>query len=165
MTPKYPAMPWSSGAPPVSPARHRNGARYYGRGRDWETPPEVFEPLDAEFHFTLDPCCSEATAKCARFYTEADDGLSRSWSGETVFMNPPYGKEVSAWTQKAVAEAKAGATIVGLLPASTDLEWWHRDVVGAGAEVRYIRGRVRFLQGEKWASGMFASVIVVWRKS
>ena len=155
-------MPW--GRQDVTmPSRRRNAARYYGRGRDWETPPEVFEPLDAEFHFTLDPCATAATAKCARYFTEADDGLGQSWAGEVVFMNPPYGREIYNWTAKAAAETAAGATVVGLLPASTDLLWWHRDVLEAGAEIRYIRGRVRFLQGERWASGMFPSVVVVWR--
>ena len=113
-------------------ARSRNQARYYGSGRDWETPPKVFVPLDAEFHFTLDPCCRPETAKCARFYTEEDDGLSRSWAGERVFMNPPYGREIAAWTRKARAEAARGALVVALLPASTDLGWWHDDVLGGG---------------------------------
>ena len=81
-------------------------------------------------------------------------------------MNPPYGREVYAWTAKAVKESRDGALVVGLLPASTDLAWWHDDVVGGGAEVRYIRGRVRFLTGGPYrASGFFASVIVIWRGS
>jgi hypothetical protein len=83
---------------------------------------------------------------------------------ERVFMNPPYGREVYAWTKKARESAGRGALVVGLLPASTDLKWWHDDVVAAGAEVRYIRGRVRFLTGGPYrASGFFASVIVIWR--
>jgi hypothetical protein len=84
---------------------------------------------------------------------------------QIVFMTPPYGKEIGAWTMKArIACERGGALVVGLLPASTDLEWWHRDVVGARAEVRYIRGRVRFLTGGPYrASGFFASVIVIWR--
>jgi hypothetical protein len=78
-------------------------------------------------------------------------------------MNPPYGREVAAWTRKARLEAERGTLVVGLLPASTDLAWWHEDVVGH-AEVRYIRGRVRFLTGGPYrASGFFASVIVIWR--
>ena len=144
-------------------ARAKNNGRYNGNGRHWATPPEVFDPLHAEFSFTLDPCAQPHTAKCARFYTEADDGLSRDWGHERVFMNPPYGREVYAWTRKAREAARGGALVVGLLPASTDLRWWHEDVVGH-AEVRYIRGRVRFLTGGPYrASGFFASVVVVWR--
>jgi phage N-6-adenine-methyltransferase len=144
-------------------AAHRNNGRYNGKGRDWATPPEVFGPLNDEFQFTLDPCATAENAKCAKFYTEADDGLSKIWSGERVFMNPPYGREIYAWTKKAKAEAASGALVVGLLPASCDLAWWHDDVIGN--EIRFIRGRVRFLtDGPYRASGFFASVIVVWAR-
>ena len=121
----------------------------------------MFDPLHEEFRFTLDPCCTPETAKLPKFYTEADDGLIQDWTGERVFMNCPYGREVYVWTRKA---RDSGAELVcGLLPASTDLAWWHEDVVGR-AEVRYIRGRVRFLTGGPYrASGFFASVIVIWR--
>jgi phage N-6-adenine-methyltransferase len=141
-------------------ATHRNNGRYNGNGREWATPAEIFDPLHAEFGFTLDPCATAQSAKCAKFYTETDDGLTKSWAGERVFMNPPYGREIYAWTRKA---RDSGTLVVGLLPASCDLAWWHEDVVGH-AEVRYIRGRVRFLtDGPYRASGFFASVIVVWR--
>ena len=144
-------------------AAHRNNGRYNGNGREWATPPEVFEPLNAEFGFTLDPCATVANAKCLRFFTEAQNGLEQSWSGERVFMNPPYGREVGVWTRKARDEAQSGTLVVGLLPASCDLKWWHEDIVGH-ADVRYIRGRVRFLTGGPYrASGFFASVIVVWK--
>ncbi len=141
----------------------KNNGRYNGNGRHWATPPEVFDPLDAEFRFTLDPCATTETAKCARFFTEAQNGLAQEWGSERVFMNPPYGREIYAWTNKAKCASRGGALVVGLLPASTDLAWWHDDVVGH-AEVRYIRGRVRFLTGGPYrASGFFASVVVVWR--
>lgn len=165
-------MPWADERPTAltSDMSHlattRNRARHHGQGRDWATPPEIFGPLDREFQFTLDPCCSEATAKCARYYTERENGLAQSWAGERVFMNPPYGRELSAWTQKAVRESRAGALVVGLLPASTDSAWWHRDVVDTGAEVRYIRGRVRFVTGDGSFNSPFSPVlIVVWRPS
>jgi site-specific DNA-methyltransferase (adenine-specific) len=144
----------------------KNNGRYNGNGRNWETPPEVFDPLHAEFAFTLDPCAEPKTAKCPLFFTEADDGLSKPWSGHRVFMNPPYGREVYAWTRKARTEVESGGAllVVGLLPASTDLAWWHEDVLGHASELRWIRGRVRFLTGGPYrASGFFASVIVVWR--
>lgn len=141
----------------------RNNGRYNGNGRHWQTPPEVFEPLHAEFAFTLDPCATPQSAKCSRFFTEAEDGLVQDWGSERVFMNPPYGREIYAWTRKAREAAARGALVVGLLPASTDLAWWHEDVVGF-AEVRYLRGRVRFItDGPYRASGFFASVIVIWR--
>lgn len=141
----------------------RNNGRYNGDGRYWETPPDLFERLNIEFGFTLDPCAQVATAKCTKYYTEKQDGLSRSWKGEIVFMNPPYGREIYAWTRKAREESRA-CVVVGLLPASSDLKWWHEDIVGRASEIRFIRGRVRFLTGGLYrASGFFASVVVVWK--
>jgi site-specific DNA-methyltransferase (adenine-specific) len=145
--------------------RTKNNGRYNGNGRHWKTPPEIFETLDREFNFTLDPCATPATAKCATFFDESSDGLVQAWGEHRVFMNPPYGREIYAWTRKAREAAERGALVVGLLPASTDLAWWHEDVVGH-AEVRYLRGRVRFLTGGPYrASGFFASVVVIWRPS
>ena len=143
-------------------AATRNNGRYNGNGREWATPPEIFDPLHAEFQFTLDVCATAQNAKLPRFFTESQNGLAQSWVGERVFMNPPYGREIYPWTRKAREEAANGALVVGLLPASCDLAWWHDDVVDR-AEVRYIRGRVRFLtDGPYRSSGFFASVIVIW---
>lgn len=152
----------SNNAALIGGVKAKNNGRYNGNGRHWETPPEVFGPLHAEFGFTLDPCATPQNAKCDAFYTETQNGLEQSWEGHRVFMNPPYGREIYAWTRKARQESAAGTLVVGLLPGSTDLAWWHDDVVGH-ADVRYIRGRVRFLTGGPYrASGFFSSVIVIW---
>ena len=63
---------------------------------DWETPHALFAALDAEFHFTLDVCASPDNAKCARYFTVADDGLAQPWEG-VCWMNPPYGRGVERW--------------------------------------------------------------------
>lgn len=147
----------------VGAAKTRNNGRYNGNGREWATPPEVFDPLHAEFGFTLDACATAENAKVLRHFTESQNGLEQSWAGERVWMNPPYGREVYAWTRKARESRNDAELIVGLLPASTDLAWWHEDVMGHASEVRYLRGRVRFLtDGPYRASGFFPSVIVVW---
>ena len=75
---------------------------------EWETPQDFFESLDAEFHFTLDPCCTDENAKCEKHYTRQQDGLSQSWKGETVFCNPPYGKEIGLWVEKCSNAAGGG---------------------------------------------------------
>lgn len=148
----------------VGGMKTRNNGRYNGNGRHWATPPEIFDPLEAEFRFTLDPCAAPETAKCARFFTEETNGLVQSWAGERVFMNPPYGREIYSWTRKAREEAARGALVVGLLPASTDLAWWHEDVIGHAEILKWYRGRVRFLTGGPYrASGFFPSVAVLWR--
>lgn len=67
---------------------------------EWETPQDVFDRLNAEFHFTLDPCSTDQNAKCRKHYTKEQDGLKQDWSGETVWCNPPYGKEIGLWCKK-----------------------------------------------------------------
>jgi phage N-6-adenine-methyltransferase len=108
----------------------------------WATPQPLFDLLDAEFHFDLDPCATAESAKCERFYTAADDGLIRPWEG-SVFMNPPYGRAIGRWVEKAYREAKDGATVVALIPARTDTAYWHDFVMNA-SEIRFIRGRLHF---------------------
>ena len=50
-----------------------------GGSNSWETPQSVFDPLNAEFGFTLDVCASEANAKSDAYFTEADNGLMQDW--------------------------------------------------------------------------------------
>jgi phage N-6-adenine-methyltransferase len=112
---------------------------------DWETPHDFFAKMDAEFGFTLDVCATAENAKCARYFTPEDDGLAQSWGSETCWMNPPYGSAIARWMAKAVRESQRGATVVCLVPSRTDTGWWH-DHATRG-EIRFIRGRLRFLTG------------------
>lgn len=126
---------------------------------EWGTPQGFYDELDKEFGFTLDPCATEANTKCARFYTKVDDGLSRSWEGERVFMNPPYGREIGKWVKKASEE---GELAVCLLPARTDTRWFHDYILGK-AEIRFLRGRLRF--SGSLNSAPFPSMVVIFRHS
>ena len=128
---------------------------------DWETPQELFDELDAQYHFTLDAASSDANAKCQKHYTIADDGLHKSWGGETVWLNPPYGKGIKAWVRKAWEEGqKEHTTVVCLLPARTDTAWFH-DYCAYG-DVQFIRGRLKF--GGCKNNAPFPSMLVVFRK-
>jgi len=84
------------------------------------------------------------------------DALSKEWLGN-CWMNPPYGKEISAWVKKA-SESKA--LVVGLLPARTDTSWFW-DYVQGKAEIRFIRGRLKF--GSCKNSAPFPSMVCIWR--
>lgn len=127
---------------------------------DWETPQDFYDRLDEEFNFTLDPCCTATTAKCEKCFTKAKDGLSQSWAGETVFMNPPYGREISKWVEKAYMESRTpDTTVVCLLPARTDTRWFH-DFIYRKAEIRFIKGRLKF--GGSKNSAPFPSMVVVY---
>lgn len=122
------------------------------------TPQDFFDKLNAEFGFELDVCATAENAKCAKFYTKDDDGLSQYWEG-VVWMNPPYGREICKWMKKADEAAMSGATVVCLVPARTDTNWWHEYAIQH--EVRFIRGRLKF--GNAKNSAPFPSAVVVMR--
>jgi len=134
-----------------------NDGMFSSKTDKWATPQELFDTLNAEFGFTLDPCASEDNAKCAKFYTEEDDGLSKDWDGETVFCNPPYGRVIGQWVKKCY-ETKG--IRVALLPARTDTAWFH-DYINGLAEIRFIRRRIKF--GDSKTDAPFPSMIVIWR--
>ena len=129
---------------------------------EWGTPQEMFDKLDAEFHFTLDPCATEENAKCKDYYTMQENGLLPSWGGQRVFCNPPY-SSIGQWVHKAYYEAQKDNTLVVLLiPARTDTRWFH-DYIYHRAEVRFIKGRLKF--GDAKNSAPFPSMIVVFRSA
>ena len=129
---------------------------------DWATPQAFFDKLNEEFQFTLDPCADDLNHKCAKYFTKAQDGLHRDWSGETVFCNPPYGRTISRWVEKAYNEVYRGdcSCVVLLVPARTDTSWFH-EYIYHKAEIRFIRGRLKFGSSEQNAP--FPSMIVVYR--
>ena len=139
--------------------RRRQPVQFWHRSDEWETPQEIFHPLHAEFAFTLDVAAFPHNAKCERFFSPAQDGLKQQWQG-VCWMNPPYGLAPREWIRKAHESALAGATVVCLVPARTDARWWH-DYVIPHAEIRFIRGRIRF--GNSPNSAPFPSAVVVFR--
>ena len=136
-----------------------NESLFSSKSNEWVTPHYVFKQLDREFKFTLDPCCTKDNKKCKKFYTKKENGLLQDWSKENVFMNPPYGKEIKLWVQKAYEESLKGATVVCLIPARTDTVYWH-DYCFKG-QVRFIKGRLKF-SGK--GSAPFPSAVVTFKK-
>jgi phage N-6-adenine-methyltransferase len=139
--------------------RRRQPVYFWHKSDEWETPLELFAEMDLEFKFTLDVAALPHNTKCLNFFTPGADGLTRTWTG-VCWMNPPYGNSLRHWVKKAHDSAKAGATVVCLLPARTDTHWWH-DFVLSYAEVRFIRGRIKFNGTPN--SAPFPSAIVVFR--
>lgn len=125
----------------------------------WETPQDLFDKLNAAFRFGTDVCALSENAKCKNFFTPEINGLIQEWRG-VCWMNPPYGRGISAWIQKAYESAKEnGATVVCLVPARVDTIWWHNYC--AKGEVFFIKGRLRFSGCEHGAP--FPSAVVVFR--
>ena len=116
----------------------------------------MFDSLDAKYHFDIDVCANKDNTKCKLFYSVDVDGLAQEWKG-VCWMNPPYGRQIGKWLQKAY---ESDATVVCLVPARTDTAWWH-DYCMKG-EITFIRGRLKF--GNQKNSAPFPSAIVVFER-
>lgn len=128
---------------------------------DWATPQDFFDKLNEEFDFTLDPCASLENHKCPIYFTKLNNGLSKKWFGR-VFCNPPYGRVIGDWVKKAYTsfQNKECDLVVMLLPARTDTKWFHEYIYGK-AEIRFIKGRLKF--GGCKNSAPFPSMVVIWK--
>jgi phage N-6-adenine-methyltransferase len=147
-----------------------NAVHYSSNKDEWETPPQIFDPLDAEFDFDVDVCASNDNAKCQIYFPELSNGLTMDWVSrgyKSSWCNPPY-SNLKAWIAKNAEEAKRGMTCVMLIPARTDTKAWHTYIYDAklwrfrpGVEVRFLPGRVKFVGGAHCAP--FPSCIVIFR--
>ena len=122
----------------------------------WSTPQDLFDTLDAEFHFILDVCALPSSAKCVDYYTPQDDAFTKPWFG-TCWMNPPYGRQIGRWMERAFTVSRLGVVVVCLVPARTDTRWWWD--YARPCEVRFLRGRLRF--GNAAQGAPFPSAVVV----
>jgi phage N-6-adenine-methyltransferase len=115
---------------------------------EWYTPRHVLNAACDALggRIDLDPCAESArSVPTTHHFTKAEDGLVHPWAG-TVYMNPPYGRDIIKWTGRLRSEYDAGrvTAAVALLPARTETVWW--------AELRVdwlclIRGRLSFSNG------------------
>jgi len=124
----------------------------------WATPMDFFQKWnDSIGGFDLDVCANQENAKCQKFFSKEDDGLSQDWSGK-CWMNPPYGKEIGHWMKKAYESSQQGATVVCLVPSRTDTKWWH-DYAMKG-QITFIKGRLKF--GGSKNSAPFPSAVIIF---
>ncbi len=134
-------------------------ALYSSATDEWATPQSLFDRLSAEFgQFILDVCATSQNAKCEKYFTRNTDGLSHSWTKRN-WMNPPYGRVIASWVQKADYEAHQGNLTIALLPSRTDTRWF-QDYIYRFYEVRFLRGRLKFNDGDMPAP--FPSMVVVF---
>jgi phage N-6-adenine-methyltransferase len=137
----------------------------------WCTPRDFYDKLHAEFNFNLDPCATDKSALCAKYFTPEIDGLAQNWGGHRAFVNPPYGRETGKWVKKAYNESfKPNTTIVMLIPARTDTKYFHEYIYGV-AEIRFVRGRLKFIdmdyigreEDRKISPAPFPSMVVIFK--
>jgi site-specific DNA-methyltransferase (adenine-specific) len=118
---------------------------------DEKTPKALYDQLNNEFHFDLDPCPLFSIL----------NGLKVPWYGN-IFINPPYSRGVKNWILKAIEEINKGncKRVVFLLPAYTDTKLFHEMILPLADEIRFIKGRLKFSDHEN--SAPFASMIVIY---
>jgi len=137
----------------------------------WTTPRDFYNKLNDEFGFGLDAAALQSSTLVPDNWYGPDhtdpaarDALRIDWNhnsrGKPIWLNPPCGRTIKDWVAKADYESKQGATVVCLVPARTDTNWWwdhcHHH------EVRFVRGRLKF--GNQPNSAPFPSAVVVMRK-
>lgn len=138
-----------------------NKVFFSSKSVEWATPQDFFDKLDKEFHFDLDPCADPHNAKCVNYFTKEQDGLQQDWGGHSVFVNPPYSRKIGQWVAKGYVESqKRGTIVVMLIPARTDTSWFH-DYIYTNAEIRFVRGRLKFGSGDGRAP--FPSMVVIFK--
>ncbi len=119
--------------------------RFASKKQDWETPDELFNPLHKEFNFTLDLAGDKINSKIPNVITKEENAFDIDWKG-ICWLNPPYGSKgykLKDWVIRAYEQSmKHKSTIVMLIPARTNNQWWHEYCMKG--EVRFIKGRPKF---------------------
>lgn len=115
--------------------------KFESNNQEWETPQWLFDKLNFEFHFDCDVAADEKNTKCEKFMDKHLDALTQRWD-DTCWLNPPY-KQVGKWMKKAHEQMLLGVTVIALVPARTNTNWWH-DYCMRAKEIRFIRGRPKF---------------------
>ena len=116
---------------------------------NWKTPKVLYQALDAEFGFDFDPCP----------VNPKENGLEVEW-GQINYVNPPYGRKIGKWIAKGYEESQKGKIVVFLIPSRTDTKWWH-DYIMKATEIRFIKGRLYFDDGEGRAP--FPSCLAIFK--
>lgn len=109
---------------------------------EWRTPDSLFDPLDDLFSFTIDAAATQQNTKVDQYF---NDGLTQSWKGHNVFVNPPFSNgRYGDWVDKAVQEYRENlVTIAMILPFKSET----RAFSGVWDYARYLilpRERVAF---------------------
>lgn len=138
-----------------------NKALLSSKRHDWTTPQDFFDELNKTYKFTLDPAASAENHKCDMYFTEQENGLLQDWGGQSVFCNPPYGRQIGEWVKKAHVESqKWNTTVVMLIPARTDTKYFHEYIYGKH-EIKFLKGRLKF--GDSKNAAPFPSMLVVMK--
>jgi phage N-6-adenine-methyltransferase len=162
---------------PSQTAKHGADDEIDDRGTEPALVAEIAARLGGPF--TLDVAAAPHNAKCARFYTRADNGLEQPWPGR-IWANPPYSHpNLGLFLRKAWSEWNAGRPelIAMLLPANrVEQPWWQelvepfRDRPGSPLRVEFLPGRLRFIRAGAQRVGSsdrppFGCCLLIWQRT
>lgn len=138
---------------------------------DWRTPTDVLDVVRKLGPIGLDPCSGPGSHVNAEteWSPPEHDGLIASWGGHgLVFVNPPYGRDLDAWCEKAgwegaVARLSRRDEVLLLVTSRTDTARFHEVLANADA-LCFWRGRISFLRpdGSTGAGAAFPSLVAYW---
>jgi len=127
---------------------------------EYETPIEIYKPLESEFKIELDVAASEKNAKCVNYFTKEIDAFTVEWD-KNFWMNPPWSRDLKKWVQRAYEQSiKHGVTGVLLLPVRTNTQWWHKFIIDTKQEVRFLKGEIKF-NGMKRGLWLPVAIVVI----
>lgn len=132
---------------------------FKSKSEEYETPKEIFEPLQKEFNLQLDVCATKEITKCKLFFTKEDDALTKEWNKD-FWMNPPFGRYLRHWVAKAFEDSKRyNVNGVLILPVRSNTLWWHKYIIDTKAEVRFLKGETKFVGHKRGLWLPFAIII------
>lgn len=137
-----------------------------GRAEDFSTPELFVKFVENTYgvRFTLDAAADENNAKAPVWIDEKADALKQDWRG-VVWLNPPYGRNIPTFLERAIEMKYMCEMIVVLIPARTDTKWFHELVVPNANDVLLIKGRLQFIHDStvKNSCAPYPSMLVVFR--
>lgn len=144
-----------------------NKGMFTNNSNEWCTPRQLYDELNKQYHFDIDLASSDENHLCDHYFTKKNDALANEWGGHVAFCNPPYGKEIGKFVEKAyktVMDNRYKTIIVMLIPSRTDTKYWHNYIFNCPyASIKFLKGRIKFvMDGEIQQSAPFPSAIVVF---
>jgi site-specific DNA-methyltransferase (adenine-specific) len=149
---------------------HQRKSKIVTQKDEWGTPVWLWHLLRDEYNLVVDAACTPENALTS--FSIGENSLTIPWVGlfgkVGFFLNPPYSAgNIDRFMQKAYEESQKGAVVVCLVPCATDTKWWHSYAMKA-QEIRFIKGRVRFVGYDKEGkqikqSPTFSSCVVIFR--
>ncbi len=166
LSPDTPSVALVEPAPARPPTRSSSAVHFTSDSEEHYTPDIIWQAAQRVMGvIVLDPCSNSAdqpNIPALRQYTIDEDGLRQYWEG-TVFMNPPYGRQIGEWITKLVEAHKTFDVpqAIALLPARVDTQWWQiiRDY-----PVCFVTGRLKFKGNDDNAAPFPSAVIYLGQR-